>query len=144
MESVKTVLNVVKFQVLAGRADSKGALGPILSSVQVNANNFCEEFNDRTIGLDLFEDQPMMVKVVLKQFDDKSFSFVVLKPSVSTILRLVTGLKQGNSSAVVGTISVAQLVAIARFKYNTLNLHSACAMVLGTAKSMGIRIKHVK
>lgn len=43
----------------------------------------------------------MMVKVILKQFDDKTFSFVVLKPSVSTILRLVTGIKQGNSSTTV-------------------------------------------
>lgn len=144
MDVVKTVLNVVKFQVLAGRADSKGALGPVLSSVQVNANLFCEEFNERTLGIDLFEDQPIMVKVVLKQYDDKTFSFTVLKPSVSTILRLVTGIKRGNSSSVVGTLSMSQLVAIARFKYNTLNLHSACAMVLGTARSMGIRVKNVK
>lgn len=50
MEAAKTILNIARFQVLAGRADSKGALGPILSSVQVNANAFCEEFNDRTIG----------------------------------------------------------------------------------------------
>jgi ribosomal protein L11 len=50
MELNKTVINTAKFQVLAGRADSKGALGPVLSQVQVNANTFCEEFNDRTIG----------------------------------------------------------------------------------------------
>lgn len=50
MESVKIVINTVKFQVLAGRADSKGALGPVLSQVQVNANIFCEEFNERTQG----------------------------------------------------------------------------------------------
>jgi ribosomal protein L11 len=50
MDSSKTVINMAKFQVLAGRADSKGALGPVLSQVQVNANTFCEEFNDRTMG----------------------------------------------------------------------------------------------
>lgn len=51
MDGSKNVLNVIKFQVPAGRADSKGALGPVLSQVQVNANNFCEEFNERTMGL---------------------------------------------------------------------------------------------
>lgn len=50
MELAKTVINTVKFPVLAGRADSKGVLGPILSQLQVNANAFCEEFNERTIG----------------------------------------------------------------------------------------------
>ena len=50
MDTHKAVINSAKFQVLAGRADSKGALGPVLSQVQVNANNFCEEFNDRTLG----------------------------------------------------------------------------------------------
>jgi len=68
----KLVTNVVRFQVLAGRADSKGSLGPILSQIQVNANNFCEEFNDRTIGLDLFDEQPVLVKVSMKIYDDKS------------------------------------------------------------------------
>lgn len=42
-----------------------------------------------------------MVKVSLKQYDDKSSSFIVLKPSVSNILRLATGIKQGNSSGIV-------------------------------------------
>jgi ribosomal protein L11 len=140
MELNKTVINTAKFQVLAGRADSKGALGPVLSQVQVNANTFCEEFNDRTIGLDLFEDQSVIVKVSLKQFDDKSSSFVVLKPSVSNILRLATGIKQGNSSGVAGSITLSQLIAIAKFKYKGFNLHSACSMVLGTAKSMGIKL----
>lgn len=140
MELNKTVINTAKFQVIAGRADSKGALGPVLSQVQVNANTFCEEFNDRTMGLDLFEDQSVIVKVSLKQYDDKSSSFVVLKPSVSNILRLATGIKQGNSSSIVGVITLSQLVAIAKFKYKGLNLHSACSMVLGTAKSMGIKL----
>jgi ribosomal protein L11 len=49
----------------------------------------------------LFEDQAVMVKVHLKQYDDKTSSFVVLKPSVSNILRLATGIKQGNSSSLV-------------------------------------------
>lgn len=44
----------------------------------------------------------MNVKVVLTQFDDKTFSFVVLKPSVSTILRIATGIKRGDSGSVAG------------------------------------------
>lgn len=49
MNSNKNILNIIRFQVVAGRADSKGALGPLLSQVQINANAFCEEFNERTI-----------------------------------------------------------------------------------------------
>lgn len=51
MEDSKVVVNVVKFQVAAGRADPKGVVAPILSQIQVNANVFCEEFNERTVVL---------------------------------------------------------------------------------------------
>lgn len=110
MELAKTVINTVKFPVLAGRADSKGVLGPILSQLQVNANAFCEEFNERTIGLDLFDDMPIFLNVILKLYDDKTYSFTILKPSSAAIIRLVMGLASDKESSGVKVLTISQLI----------------------------------
>jgi ribosomal protein L11 len=73
----------IKIFIDAGEARGGPPLGPVLGQYQVDINNFCKEFNDKTNNLI----KGVPVPVVIKRYDNKTYKLVVKKPTVNFMLK---------------------------------------------------------
>lgn len=138
----KKVVNVVKLQIPAGKANPAPPVGPALGQAQVNIMGFCKEFNARTA------DQPgMIIPVVISVYEDRSFTFITKTPPAAVLLKKAAGIESGSgepNSKKVASVTSDQVREIAETKLEDLNaasVESAMRMVEGTARSMGFTVK---
>lgn len=134
----KKVEKSAKFQCIGMSAKP----GAELASLGINMQKFCQEFNAITK-----DREGEIVPVVMDIFLDKSFSFVLKTSPVSFLIKKKLNLKKGASkpgSEQVGSVSLADITEIARYKLTDLNTNSleqAIKIVSGTVRSMGLKIK---
>jgi len=145
MCSVKTTK--VRLFIPAGAAAATPPFGPILGQYGINTVQFCKDFNDVTDGLnlfftdsiaDIFNGFILIVDIYINE--DRTYRYEIRKPPVSFLLRIITGVTLGAPRTVAGTITLKQLVYLASFKFPDVPLAAACNTVLGTARSIGIRV----
>jgi large subunit ribosomal protein L11 len=137
----KKIDSYIKLQIQAGGANPSPPVGPALGQKGVNIMEFCKAFNAKT------QDQKgTILPVVITVFADKSFTFIVKTPPVPVLLMKAANIKKGSGEPnrkKVGTVTRDQIKEIAEIKMpdlNTVSVDSACSMVEGTAKSMGIEV----
>jgi len=138
----KKVKTQIKLQIPAGNANPAPPVGPALGQHGVNIMEFCKQFNEKTKN----EDPGMLIPVVITVYEDRSFTFETKVPPVSALIKKVVGIAKASGEPnkdKKGTLTMEQVREIAKKKMpdlNTKNLDSACQMVIGTARSMGIDI----
>ncbi len=147
----KKVMGQLKLQIKAGQANPSPPVGPALGQRGVNIMEFCKAFNAKTQELELGSPTP----VVITYYADKSFTFEVKTTPASFLLKKAAGLKpvgkrnrpKGSikpGHEVAGTVTVAQVRAIAEAKMKDLNandIDAAMQIILGSARSAGIEVK---
>jgi len=138
---VKKVTGRIKLQIQAGKANPAPPIGPALGQHGVNIMQFCKEYNAKTqdkVGT--------IIPVEITVFEDRSFTFVLKTPPTSELLKKAAKVEKGSATpnkAKVGSVSMSQVNEIALIKMPDLNatdIKAAEAMVVGTAKNMGITI----
>ena len=138
----KKVKTQIKLQIPAGNANPAPPVGPALGQHGVNIMEFCKQFNEKTKN----EDPGMLIPVVITVYEDRSFTFETKVPPVSALIKKAVGIAKASGEPnkdKKGTLTMEQVREIAKKKMpdlNTKNLESACQMVIGTARSMGIDI----
>ncbi len=138
----KKVVNVVKLQIPAGKANPAPPVGPALGQAQVNIMGFCKEFNARTA-----DQAGMIIPVVISVYEDRSFTFITKTPPAAVLLKKAAGVESGSGepkSKKVAKVTSAQVREIAETKMEDLNaadVESAMRMVEGTARSMGFTVE---
>jgi large subunit ribosomal protein L11 len=138
----KKITGYIKLQIQAGAATPAPPVGPALGQKGVNIMQFVKEFNDRT------KDQAgLVIPVIITVYADRTFDFILKTPPVSALikkeLKLQTASGEPNKKKV-GKLSKTQVKKIAEMKLKDLNTedeNSATAMVLGTARSMGVEVE---
>ena len=137
----KEVTGSIMLQVTGAQANPAPPIGPALGQHGVNIMMFCKEFNERT------KDRPgVVLPVVITVYKDKSFTFILKSPPVANAIKKVAGLAKASSEPgrnVIGKITRDDVAEIAKAKMkdlNTTKLDSACRIVEGTARSMGIQV----
>ena len=131
----------VKVQIAGGKATPAPPVGTALGPHGINLGQFVMQFNEKTRDLN-----GMIVPVVITIFEDRSFSFVLKSPPASVLLKQAAKIATGAHNArteKVGTVTQAQLLEIAKVKFEDLNSSSveqAAKMIAGTARSMGIEV----
>jgi len=137
----KKVIAQVKLQVEAGKANPSPPIGPALGQHGVNIMDFCKAFNARTAN-----DEGMIIPVVLTVYQDKSFTFVTKTPPAAILLKKAAGIAKGAGdprAEKVGQVTRDQVEEIAQKKMpdlNAVDMESACKIIEGTAKSMGLDV----
>ncbi len=137
----KKVVNQIKLQIMAGKANPSPPVGPALGAAGVNIPMFCKEFNART--------QPqaadgLLIPVVITVYSDRTFVFVCKTPPAAGLILKAAGLEKGSgepNKEKVGKLSEAQVEEIARQKLpdlNTNDIAAAMRIIEGTARSMGV------
>ncbi len=137
----KKVVNQIKLQIPGGQATPAPPVGPALGQAGVNIMDFCKAFNARTQ-----QDQGTVIPVVITVYADRSYSFITKTPPAAVLLKKAAGVDKGSGEPnrnKVATVTQAQVEEIAKTKMPDLNagtLESACRIIAGTARSMGIEV----
>ncbi len=138
----KKVINIVKLQIPAGKANPAPPVGPALGQAGINIMGFCKEFNAQTQ-----EQAGLIIPVEISVFEDRSFTFITKTPPAAVLLKKATGVDKGSGEPnknKVATVTEAQVREIAESKMEDLNaadVEAAMKMVEGTARSMGFTVE---
>lgn len=137
----KKEIRTVKLELEAGRATPAPPVGRDLGPHGINLAEFCKRYNDATSG-----QRDRIVPVLVRIFEDRSFSIEIKTPLTSALLREAAGIERGSGSPngrPIGTVTRDQLRQISQTKMPDLNAASvegAMKTVEGTARSMGIKV----
>ncbi len=138
----KKVIQLIKLQIPAGKANPAPPVGPALGQHGVNIQDFCNQFNEKTKELG-----DTVVPVVISVHEDKSFSFIMKTAPASEMIKKAINLKSGSAvphKDKVGVLPKAKLKEIAEKKMEDLNandVEQAMKVIAGTARSMGVTIE---
>jgi len=111
--------------LISQKAEALPPLGTILGNIGVNTIKFCEEFNNKTINLPNY----ITLKVIIYIYDNKTFKFLIEKPSIShlmNILKFAKKIKILNKKQLIEQniycIFLKDLVQLALFKFPSKNI----------------------
>jgi large subunit ribosomal protein L11 len=140
----KQVVTSFKLQLPAGKATPAPPVGPALSQHGLNIMEFVNQFNKATAKME----DGMIIPAEVLVHPDKTFSLNLKTPPASYLLRKAAGILKGSGEPnknKVGKISRKQVEEIAKIKLpdlNTNDLEQAVKIIAGSARSMGLEIKH--
>ncbi len=134
----------IKLQVLSGMANPSPPVGPILGQRGINIMQFCKLFNKKTSNLQ----KGIPIPVIIKINSDRSFTFVTKSPTVSYLIKKYASINFGSKKPgnnIVGYIKESDILNIAKIKIcdtNSCDINSVYKSIVGTAISMGVKIKN--
>lgn len=137
----KKIKIVLKLNIPAGKANPAPPIGPALGQHGVALMDFCKQYNEKT------KTMHGIIPAVVTIFEDRSFTFELKKPPMSELIKKELNLAKGSATPgkeSVATLKMSQVEKIAQDKLedlNTTSLESAKNTVMGTARSMGIKIE---
>lgn len=137
----KKIKVVFKLNLSGGAANPAPPVGPILGQHGVNIMEFCKAYNAQTQ-----DKKGQTIPAEVTVYEDRTFTFVLKLPPVSAMIKQVLGIQSGAkvpNKETVGTLTKAQVEEIAKKKMadmNTTSLEQAMSMVMGTARSMGVKV----
>ncbi|MBR0105335.1 MAG: 50S ribosomal protein L11 [Firmicutes bacterium] len=138
----KKVIGLIKLQIAAGKASPAPPVGPALGQHGLNIMGFCKEFNEKTSS-----QAGLIIPVIITVYQDRTYSFVLKTPPAAVLLKKACKIDSGSgvpNKTKVATISMAEVQKIAELKMPDLNagsIETACSMIAGTARSMGIVVE---
>jgi large subunit ribosomal protein L11 len=138
----KKITKKLKLQIAGGKANPAPPVGPALGQAGVNIGEFVKRFNDATKTM-----VGDIVPVEISVYEDRTFDFILKTPPASSLILKAIGKEKGSgkpNSAKVGTITKAQIRAIAEKKLPDLNandINAAMKIIEGSARSMGVDVK---
>jgi len=138
----KEVIQLIKLQIPAGKANPAPPVGPALGQHGLNIQDFCNQFNEKTKKI-----MGTVVPVVISVYNDRSFSFIMKTAPAAEMIKKAINLKKGSGvphKEKVGVLPKAKLREIAEKKMQDLNANDvehAMNIIAGTARSMGVTIE---
>ena len=139
----KKIESFIKLHIPAGQANPSPPVGPALGQAGLNIMEFCKAFNAATQSME----QGMPIPVKITVFSDKTFLFDQKSPPASYFIKKAAKLSSGSQTPgleMAGSVTMDQLREIAEQKKADLNandLDSACKILAGSARSMGITVE---
>lgn len=138
----KKVKTIIKLNLPAGEATPAPPVGPALGQHGLPIMDFVKTYNEKTA-----DKKGQIIPAVITVYEDRSFDFITKLPPVSELIKKELGLAKGAANVgreTVGKLSMTQVEKIAAEKMedlNTTELESAKKTVMGTARSMGVKIE---
>ena len=138
----KKVKTVLKINLAAGEATPAPPVGTALGPHGVAIMDFVKAYNEKTAQM-----KGNIVPAVITIYEDRTFDFEIKKAPVSAMIKKALSLEKGSGTTpreIVGTLTQAQVEAIAKDKMDDLNtkdLDAAKKIVAGTARSMGVTVE---
>jgi large subunit ribosomal protein L11 len=140
--ATKKVKTILKLNLKAGEANPAPPVGPALGQHGVNIMDFCKAYNEATQ-----DKKGQIIPAEITVYEDRSFTFVTKLAPVSALIKRKLKIQKGahkTGTETVATITREQAEEIAREKMQDLNtedLEAATKTVIGTARSMGVKVQ---
>jgi len=137
----KKVINVLKLNLPAGAATPAPPVGPILGQAGINMMEFIKQYNERTA-----DKKGETIPAEITIYQDHSFTFELKLPPVSAMILKLLKKEKGSQEPktdIIAEITMDQAREIAEKKLpdlNTDDVEAAIKTVIGTAKSMGVKV----
>lgn len=137
----KEIINTLKLQLPAGKANPAPPIGPILGQNGIPIQPFCQEFNAKTAQMN-----GEIIPVVVTVYKDRSYKIDYKQPTAAGMLLKAAKVDKGSATPnkdKVAKLKRSALKEIAERKMpdlNTRSLDSAIKTIEGTAKSQGIEV----
>lgn len=141
---MKKKLGLIRLQIISGKANPSPPIGPALGQKGLNITEFCKNFNTKTQSIN----PSILLPVLIKFYDDKSYDFLIKNPSTSVLIKNLLKIdKEANKSKInnILSITIDDIKEIANLKlndFNTNNIYSSVKIIIGVVKSMGININY--
>lgn len=135
----KEVKGYIKLQIAWGQANPAPPVGPALGQYWVPIQEFTSQFNDQTK-----DKMGVKLPVVITVFEDRTFSFIVKQPPMSTLVMQKANIKKGSGVSQkekVAHLTFDQVKEVAESKMPDLNaIDIAWAMKIAqwTSRASGI------
>lgn len=133
----------VRMSLIAEKATPAPPVGPALGQRGVNLVEFCKKFNSISAG----RDSTMPLRLIVTVTPDKKFSIRILGHKTTDLIKKKLGIEKGASkpgSEVVSKISAADaesLLSDVMEASGARSRESAMNILIGTARSMGIKVE---
>lgn len=138
----KKIKTLIKLNIPAGSATPAPPVGPALGQHGLPIMEFVKAYNDKTA-----DQKGTILPVVITVYEDKTFSFITKKPPVAEMIKKAISKDKGSGKPgkeLAGTMTMDQARKIAETKLedlNTANVEQAVKVVMGTARSMGVKVQ---
>ncbi len=138
----KKIIDQIKLQIPAGKANPSPPVGPALGQRGVNIMEFCKAFNSQTQA-----GGGIVTPVVITVYADRSFTFITKTPPAAVLLKKAAKVDKGSPEPhkeKVGSVTRKQVREIAESKMadlNAIDVDAAMKIIEGTARSMGLSVK---
>ena len=138
----KKVKTYIKLAIKGGEATPAPPVGTALGPHGLPIMEFVKAFNDKTS-----DQKGVLLPVVISVYEDRTFSFIVKKPPMSELIKMELKIQKGSMKPgreVAATLTKAQIESVAMKKMDDLNTKDvamASRVVMGTARSMGIKVQ---
>lgn len=135
----KPVKGYIKLQINWGQANPAPPVWPALGQYWVPIPEFTSKFNEQTK-----DRMGVKLPVIITVYEDRTFTFIVKQPPMSTLVKSKLNLKSGSSlpqKDKVGHLTLEQVKEIATEKMpdlNAIDLAGAMMTVRGTARATGV------
>lgn len=145
-KAARTVKQMVKLTLPAGKAAPSPPVGPRLGQLGVNIMAFCKDFNAATAAYE--PGIPLTTSIVA--YSDRSAEFKIRTPPTSFLLKRAAGVEKGSATPgvgePVGAVSLKHVYEIAAIKKSDKHLshlsHEAlCRCIVQTARTCGIEVR---
>ncbi len=138
----KKIKTLIKLNIAGGAATPAPPVGPALGQHGLPIMEFVKAFNDKTA-----DQKGTIIPVVITVYEDRTFSFITKKPPVAEMIKKAIGKEKGSQKPgkeQMGILTKTQAEEIGKAKMedlNTDNVEMASRIVIGTARSMGIKVE---
>ena len=138
----KKIKSFIKLAIKGGEANPAPPVGPALGQHGLPIMDFVKAFNEKTM-----DQKGTLLPVVISVYEDRTFSFIVKKPPMSELVKMALKIQKGSQKPgreVAATLTKAQAIEIGKQKMDDLNTKDeemAARVVMGTARSMGIKVQ---
>ena len=138
----KKIKTLIKLNVKGGEATPAPPVGTALGPHGLPIMDFVKSFNDKTA-----DQKGTVLPVVITVYEDRTFSFVTKLPPVAAMIKKALAIDKGGGKAgreSAGKLTRAEATQIATDKLPDLNcdnVEAALKVVMGTARSMGIKVE---
>ncbi|BBA84823.1 50S ribosomal protein L11 [endosymbiont of Pachyrhynchus infernalis] len=132
----------IKFQIPSQEASPNPSIGSVLGQRGINIIEFCKDFNDKTKNIE----KGLLISVIVNIYSDKTFLLSIKSPVTSFLLKKELNINLGSKNPgkdFIGSISMDKINNISNLKFKYMNgydIDSINKSIIGTAKSMGIKI----
>lgn len=138
----KKVKTIIKLNIPGGEATPAPPVGPALGQHGLPIMEFVKAFNEKTA-----DQKGTIIPAVITVYEDRTFSFITKKPPVAEMIKKALLKEKGSQKPgkePAGTLTKTQAQEIAKAKMDDLNtsdVEQAIKIVMGTARSMGVKVE---